>query len=104
MTLFADDKPKPRKQKRDEIWDAAVERFYPSGVPAGQRTHVNRMVWDLRDMGATPEKLRLRLERYPEALPGCLCTLQAIVNHWDTLRPARPKPQPGVDPEAWREW
>jgi hypothetical protein len=114
MTLFDDDKPKRRKPKRDELWDAAVELFYQSGVPAGQRAHVNRMVWDLRDMKATPEKLRRRADRYPEALPGCLCTLQAIVNHWDQLRPPKPKPAPGVDPEndavyqrrlqAWRDF
>ena len=100
-TLF-DDKPKRRNRNAEwnALWDTVVMLWHPSGVPQGQKSRVAKLIHDLQEMGATPRSLRRRRSRYTEVMPpGCLCTLEAMVRHWDQLKPQKPRCMPGIDPE-----
>ena len=77
----------PRKGEPDEIWDAATEEFYESGVPDTDRTYVNRLVNALRKLkGVTPAEIHRRtaeLRADWRDKRGTICTLRTLVRNWD---------------------
>ncbi len=84
-------KAKPQEPKkprpRDPIWDAWVEIWWPTGVPASpqSRAAINRQVKDLKDMGAKPEQILQRITAWPDKFDGITCTPEAVVKHWGVL-------------------
>jgi hypothetical protein len=75
------------------------------------RKRLNRMVKELRQVGATPADVRARSRRYHERYPDTVLTDTALSKWWATLGdpvsrepeesdyPAEPEPQP-MDPEG----
>ena len=54
-----------------------------------QYRHVNELV----ALGATPEELQSRTEHYRKCWPDVACTLQAVLNNWETIPTLKPKGQ-----------
>ena len=85
----------------DIVWDTICELFYPSGVPThpkSLRSHVNAIVAGLKELGATPEEIRRRRQRWPELFPRAIVTAQALLKHWDLLA----EPAKVCRNHAWR--
>lgn len=83
--------PHPSRSNRDEVWDALVERFYPSGVTARTtEKRVGRVVTTLAAAGATGPEIHRRADawaslwaRAGNARPTL--TLEALEKWWDEL-------------------
>lgn len=105
MTLFDDDKPKPKRKPhpRDETWHElfklAEATFYESGISEDQRAQVARLIDNLRQKGATAGNFKARKVRYREVYPNSACTLPAMLNQWDTCAPVS-RTQPGMPSDA----
>ena len=68
-----------------------ADQWFEGKVPKHKSSLVGKMVANLREMGATPAELKVRIGRYRKTFPNAACTLTAIVNQWHTVsKPAEP--------------
>lgn len=74
---------KPRE--RDGVWDALCEAFGLKPQTKTECSRVGKHVRDLKLKGATPDEVRVRLERYRRIWPNVAATPEALLKHWDTL-------------------
>lgn len=76
--------PSKQIRKPDELWDTLVDEL---GEPATrtERGKRNDAVKQLRDAGATPGEVRLRMARYRRRWPQVELTDQALVKHWTVM-------------------
>ena len=73
-----------RRRRRDPIWDTLVEIFEEPTNDA-TRGRRNRAVKLLRQSGATPEEIRLRVQMWPLHFEKATLTDIALANRWDEL-------------------
>jgi len=96
--LFDNDKPQKRRRarKRDDVYEALVHVFYPSGVSndRNERGRVNQLVERARSKlldgihkQAAIAALEERKQRYQEhkTFRDCPCTAKAVLDNWDVV-------------------
>ena len=68
----------------DPIWDIMALLFgYTEPITRTERGRLNKAVKDLKDVGATPEEIKVRFRNYVKVMPqGCICTPMALVSNW----------------------
>lgn len=81
--------PKPER-KRDYLFDALVGVCFisPSELTKRARGALNQALKELRDIGATPEQVHSRGNRFREIWPGVTLTPSALASQWATLAAA----------------
>lgn len=88
--------PRSEKQrKRDVLFDALRELFYPGPLSRRDGKLLGMAVSELLERGATPDEIRLRAKRYRSAWPDLTMTLTALLKHWHqfaTERSEKSKP------------
>lgn len=74
-------------RKPDELWDALIDALNldPAEITKTRRGRLNAALRDLREVGATPEELRLRAKRYRRIHPEWEFTETALAAHWASL-------------------
>lgn len=89
--------PKPARA-RDEIWDALIAEGFESPSNASSRGRRNKAVALLRESGATPDQIHVRVQAWPIHYPGATLTDMALANRWDELgRPPARASKSAVD-------
>lgn len=86
--------PQRPKRKADPLWDVLVLEL---GEPAtkSERGRRNKALAELREVGATPEQIRTRLQTYRKRWPGVDVTATALAANWTALGgDGRGHPQP----------
>lgn len=87
--------------KRDLLWEVVLEVCGIEGpITASARGAYNRAVKDLRQVGATPEDVRLRAGRYRTMFPRASLTPTALSKWWPML--ARERHGSLVEPKGLR--
>jgi len=97
-TLFPDDAPvkQKRTRRRDDVYEALVHVFYPSGVSndKNERGRVNQLVERARSKlldgihkQAAIAALEERKRQYQEhkTFRDCPCTAKALLDNWDVV-------------------
>jgi hypothetical protein len=75
---------------KDELYEALFECWLgqpytaKGTITASERGRLNTAVKELRDVGATPEDVRVRWDRLRTAWPTVTLTPQALCTHWNT--------------------
>ena len=82
---------KPREP--NPLWDKVAERWFPTGVPTGQRSRIGKIVRDLKEMGATPELIDGAYLAHEREWPGLSVTPESLVKHWGKLGAGAKKPR-----------
>lgn len=71
-------------RKRDEIWDT-LEGLFGVVTNASSRGARNAAVKALRESGAEPTEIAVRVSRWPEHFGDATLTPTALAKHWDAL-------------------
>ena len=71
-------------RQRDLLYDAWVE-IWGEPQTKTERGRVNKALKELRDIGATPEQVRLVLRRYDREFSGCTRSPQGVTGNWTLL-------------------
>lgn len=66
----------------NQLWDAATKLFGYGEMTKNQRSNVAKCVRQLVEVGATPEELQSRMNRFARMYPQAKCTLNGLVNRW----------------------
>lgn len=77
-------------RKTDPIWDTVTALFNLPTVTASQKGRVGKLVVEFKAMGATPDDIRIRAERYRLAWPKVTCTPEALAKHWSAFATEQP--------------
>lgn len=97
----------PAGGHRDELFEVIAQacRWPLDQLTKSSRGRINRAAKELREIGATPDQVRDRAERYRKRFPDCAITPQALTGNWGLLadlgRP--PAPQETEDERLKRE-
>ncbi len=74
---------KPRTPRQpDPLWDTVAALWFGGTVARPHATRAGKLVRDLRDLGATPDEVRLRHERYRTTWPKATASGEALIKHW----------------------
>jgi hypothetical protein len=76
-----------RTRKPDPIWDALLEvcKIKPAEITVSARGAINRAAADLRQVGASPEAIRVRAATYRRKWPNVSLTPTAIARRWSEV-------------------
>lgn len=76
-------------RRRDETWDALMAVCaVTEPIPRSARGAYNRMVAELKEIGATPHDITLRAIVYRLRWPGISLTPTALVRRWSECDPS----------------
>lgn len=91
----AEPSQKKPDRPRDPIWDTLMEvcGIDTSAIPKSARGGYNRAVKELREVGATPDQIKSRAQRWHKVYSGATLTPPALVKHWASLAGSQPKQQ-----------
>ncbi|KKM64115.1 hypothetical protein LCGC14_1504720 [marine sediment metagenome] len=98
-----DSSPSPQKTRTaeksgkpvpQELHQAVLALFYPSGVLPRQQGRVEGLVNDLGALSATPREVRRRKKRWRAVYQDRPCTLRSLVARWDLVE--APPPIEGI--------
>lgn len=87
---------------RDLTWEALLEVCGAGpGMTKSERGRYNKAVKELKEVGATPDQIRQRAQRYRNKWPNLTVTPTALTAHWSSLSPPKRVAAPIVaaDPE-----
>lgn len=77
-------------RKRDLIFEAVASQCGISGtLTPSARGFLNRAVKELKEAGATPEKIAIAGRNWPTHFPDAVLTPMALSKHWPTLHRRR---------------
>lgn len=77
--------PPSAAESRAALWDALSDATGIVPAAHGERSRWGMSVSELLALGATPDEVLVRAERFRERYPGATCTDRAIVNRWGEL-------------------
>lgn len=82
--------PLSASRPRDELWDCVVDVFgYTEQLTSLERGRTNKALKALREVGATPEEIRLRAASYRKQYPDVAFTPLALASNWSQLESQR---------------
>jgi hypothetical protein len=70
------------------LWDALCAAFNLRPATPRELERLQRVVRDLNAKSAKPDEIARQLERYRKKFPNAADTPEAVVKHWDQLKPA----------------
>ena len=79
-----------RGDSRNVIWDVVCDMFSLHPVTEDDRKRVGKVVRNLKAKGATPDEIKIRVNRYRERWPRVASTPEAVVKHWDEFSQDQP--------------
>jgi hypothetical protein len=99
---------KTRLRPADPIWDELVSVIGASPETKNERGRWNAAIVQLREVGATPEQIRLRAAQYKRKYREPVPTPTALVSHWGELNakplaPQLPRHMTMTREERWAE-
>lgn len=80
--------PRPRSHQPDRLFEAVCEVCgidWEHELTASMRGPVNKAVKNVREVGATPEEVRVRAERYKDKFEHAALTPSALAKNWALL-------------------
>jgi hypothetical protein len=84
------------------LWDALTEALGVTPQTGPERSRRGKVVHDLKEVGATPEDVRLRAARYVLKYGANRLTDTALVAHWSECDPTLPIPLPKAANDSYR--
>jgi hypothetical protein len=74
------------ERPRNEVWDCVIETFKFNPVTKNELSRIGKVVADLKEKGATPERIQKVYAHYKRKWPEIDCTPEALVKHWDMMK------------------
>lgn len=89
---------------RNPLWDSVVEACgLETNLTGSAASMVGKAVKELSLVGAKPEEVLLRAERYRKRYRDCELTPPALIKHWNSLNGHRARPPKPVDYAEWND-
>lgn len=79
--------PAPTARARNEVWDAVclVTGTDSSKLTVSGASSLGKVVKELKEVGATPDEIKVRARRYVNRYPNISLTPTALTKHWANL-------------------
>lgn len=92
MSSNTESKRPARPRQPDLLFEALVQHtgLNLANLTKTERGRVNAAAKQLREVGATPEQVRMAASRYATTFPGAALTATALAAHWSRLAPPPP--------------
>ncbi len=80
------------------LFRESVEALFGETTSQAMELKRFRLIGELAALGATPGELVTRTAHYRLCWPDVACTLQAVLNNWDSIPNLKPKVKPDAKP------
>jgi len=78
---------KKPERKPNPLWDALCFHFGLKTDTKNEKSRIGKIVRDMKLKGIEPDQIPEKITYYKQHMSDCFCTPEALLKHWDTLKP-----------------